>query len=155
MSAIEYISSTILTSSATSVTFSNIPQTYQDLILTSNIKGTSNSYPQISFNSDSTLSRIYITCDGSTVLGNRVSDNYIAGGVYWSTTDFAFYSITHIFGYSNTSTFKTLFTQAGNGALRVDITGNTWRSTNAINSLQYIGNPGMDIGSTIVLWGVK
>lgn len=155
MSSIEYIDSIVLSSSSSTVSFTNIPQNYQDLILTANIRGITNSYPQITFNSDSSLSRTWITADGSSVTSSRLSDNYIVGGVFWNTTDFAFTTITNIFGYSNTSTFKTLLTESGNASVRVDLTVNTWRSTNAINSIQYIGSGGMSSGSSIYLWGVR
>lgn len=155
MSSIEYINSITLTAPAANVTFNNIPQHYQDLILTANIKGTTNSYPQIIFNSDSSLSRTWITADGTSVSSSRISDNYIVGEVFWNTTDFAFISITNIFSYSNTSTFKTLLTESGNSSVRVDVAVNAWRSTSAINSLQYIGSPTMASGSTVSLWGVR
>lgn len=155
MSSIEYINSIVLTSTAANVTFSNIPQYYQDLILIANIKGTTNSYPQITFNSDVSLSRVWITSDGNSISSSRLSDNYIVGGCFWNTTDFAFMSISHIFGYSNSSIFKNILTESGNGSVRVDLTASNWRSTNAINSLQYVGSPSMDIGSTVSLWGVK
>lgn len=137
------------------MTFDNIPQNYQDLILVSNIKGITNSYPQINFNSEVLFSRIWITSDGNSFSSGRISDNYIVGGCFWNTNDFGFSTVTNILNYSNPSMFKTFITETGNPSVRVDVSVNTWRSINPVVSLQYIGSGGMAAGSTISLWGVR
>jgi hypothetical protein len=153
----EPIASQTLSSAATTVTFSDIPSTYTDLVIVANVKGSVGAYPQIQINgSGANLSRLYLVGNGSAASSSKASDNYIVGATNWNTGDSAFTTITHIFGYSNTTTFKTLLTRVSNASVGVEAVVNTWRSTSAVTSFAYYASSGnLAIGSTIALYGIK
>lgn len=153
----EPIASQTLGTAVTTVTFSDIPATFTDLVLVANIRGSVAAYPQILVNgSAANLSRTSMTGNGSTASSFRSSDNYIVGAVNWNAGDSAFTTITHIFGYSNTTTFKTLLTRVSNASIGVEAVVNTWRSTSAITSFAYYASSGnLAVGSTLSLYGIK
>ena len=153
----EPIASQTLGTAVTTVTFSDIPATFTDLVLVANIRGSVGAYPQILVNgSGANLSRTALTGNGSAASSNRLSDNYIVGAVNWNVGDSAFTTITHIFGYSNTNTFKTLLTRVSNASIGVEAVVNTWRSTSAITSFAYYASSGnLAVGSTLSLYGIK
>ena len=145
-----------LGSAQASVTFSSISGAYTDLVLVANVKGVGTGYSQIQINGSAVnLSRLWLRGDGSSAVSSKASDNYIVGGTTVNSTDFAFNSITHIFNYANTTTYKTLLTRANNAALGAEAVVNTWRSASAITSISYnISSYNMDIGSTFSLYGI-
>lgn len=153
----EPIANTTASGSSNTITFSSIPQTYTDLIVVANIKGSANGYSQIQLNgSGASISRLWLTGDGSAAGTGKDANNYIIGGAYVNTGDFAFNSITHIFNYANTTTNKTLLTRASNASVRVEATVNLWQSTSAITSFTYYLSSGnMSAGSTFALYGIK
>lgn len=153
----EPIASTTLGSAVTTVTFSDIPGTFTDLVIVAAVKGSASAYPRIQINgSGANLSRLWLAGNGSSASSSKSSDNYIVGGLYWNTADNAFTTITHIFGYSNTTTFKTLLTRASNASVGVEAVVNTWRTTSAITSFSYYASSGnLAIGSTFSLYGIK
>ena len=80
MSSIEYINSQVISSGVTSVTFSNIPSNYADLILSANVVGSANAYPFLVINgSGGSISRLWLSGNGSSASSNKLSDSYIVG----------------------------------------------------------------------------
>ena len=154
------LSSITLTSSASSVTFSGIPQTYNDLILVTSTKGTStSSHCLLTFNSDSgtNYSNTYIYGTGASAMyvGRQTNSTGCFIGRA-STTAFGV-GTTHIQNYKSSTTYKAVLSK---GNIPSEITINyvdLWRNTAPIISLTITGNGGdaLVAGSTFDLYGVS
>lgn len=169
------ISSVVLGAQASTVTFSNIPQTYThlQLICMTRITRSANdpSSNQLSFNGDSGSNYTYHMVVSST--NSTTPDTYNAfntSTMYIGTnasngTAAGTYSpmIIDILDYRNTNKFKVSrcisgFSQntSNNGQRGVGIRSGLWRSTAAITSMTF--NPNVDqymAGSTFTLYGIK
>lgn len=154
----EPISTIDVTTSPTSVTFSNIPATYTDLILVGSVKVQGLSL-FIRFNSDSGSNYSYAELRGatSTVSSTKSTGSTWGRFLYGNEEEFSL-AISHIFDYAG-SNFKTLVGSSYNnkgsaGAVAKHIS--TWRSTSAITSLSlHAGTTGIILGGTITLYGIK
>lgn len=172
--AMQRIASTTLGSNGT-ITFSNIPNTFQDLMLvvyargtnTTNSFGASN-YIGMYFNNDT--STIYsvtsLRGDGSTASSTRFTGlvNCTSGAIPNANATASIFGsvIFHILNYSNTSTFKTVLTRS---ASDLNGSGNTWldtvlyRSTNAITQMNIydpaISGNALLAGTRASLYGVR
>lgn len=166
MSSIEYINSLVLSTSAASVTFSNIPQHYQDLIIILHARSTStNSADAVmgTINSDNSnsYSGTRLFGDGSSAGSNRASN---ASTIEWgrlqtsvsSNTSFSVLEI-NIFNYINSEVFKNILTSSTTNTNVVDSASRLWRSTSPINTLFFstATESGFIAGSTFTLWGVR
>lgn len=166
MSSIEYINSIILTSTATSVTFSNIPQNYQDLVVVISARSTNTNNAdaiQGTINSDSSAnySGTRLWGNGSTTGSVRSSNG---SAIEWgrlqttgaSNTTFSLANI-QILSYSNTNIFKTVLTNSASNTDVIDSSVQLWRNTASINTLLFnvASANSFVIGSTFTLWGVK
>ena len=159
----EPITSTTLVSTAATVTFNAISGSYTDLVLvvsTTNNTGVTAPAVYLRFNSDTgnNYSTTMLYGDGSSAGSGRSTNstyallNWLGGG----SNSIIVNSITHIFNYSNTTTFKTLLSRYNNSSAEVDAGVSLWRSTSAINTIlvyPYAGN--FSIGSTLSLYGIK
>ena len=143
-----------LSSSASSVTFSNIPQGYGDLVLV--IAGTSatSSDMQVRLNGDTGSNYhsvfMYGAGSGSGVSGSGTSTFWGIGLINSNQTD----AIIQIMDYSATDKHKAAINRENNSsyvfgqALR-------WANTAAVNSILIQKASGtFDIGSTFSLYGV-
>jgi len=157
------IATNTLTTATATVTFSNIPQTYTDLVVVINAKATSGAHDVISrINSDSSsnYSTTFINGTGSAASSGRQSNQtylYLDNYGYLETTD-GQVSITHFMNYANTTTNKTILSRASNATNGVTGLVGLWRSTAAITSITlYCGTAGVTFtsGSTFTLYGVK
>jgi hypothetical protein len=154
----EPISTQTLGTSATTVTFSSIPQTYTDLVLIVNsIMTTGDDGHGLQFNGDTAgnYSSTGVGGTGSAAYSYRGSNSIkIDGGragTSWSN------SVFHIMNYSNTTTYKSVIARGNNPAATVQWNGATWRSTSAISSIviSIFNNQSMLSGSTFTLYGIK
>ena len=157
------------------IAFTNIPTTFQDLMLvvygrgtnTTNGFGTAN-YLGLYFNGDT--SAIYsvtsLRGNGSSASSNRfTSQAYTTAGVVPNanaTTSIFGSVIYHILNYANTSTFKTVLARSAcdlNGSGQVWFDVNLYRSTNAITQMNIydpaISGNALLAGTTAALYGVK
>ena len=157
----EPIATQTLGSSASSVTFSSIPQTFTDIVLVMNTKGTiTGSYPRFQFNSDTgtNYSRTALSGSGSAAQSGRDSNLTAIVPEYNSSNQssgFNFNSICHIMNYSNTSTYKTVLSRSNNANDGVDALVTLWRSTSAINSIYiFLDSGSYAAGSTFTLYGI-
>jgi hypothetical protein len=154
MSTYTPIASITLASTATSVTFNNIPQTYTDLVLMMSISESSNAF-NIEVNGDtgSNYSRTRILGNGTTVTSGRTSNttsipfNYVGGTNNFSVT------LIHFMNYSNTTTYKTVLSRSGSADVGTAAQVALWRNTSAITSMR-IFSDGMTSGSTFNLYGI-
>lgn len=167
-STYEPIAHTTLSSNNTTVTFSNIPQTYTDLVLMAYAADTAGNY----------FSNIQIRFNGQTV-GTNNSDSTIIGR---STTAIAFelnnrdgiwggyisgvsgvfsQAKLDIMGYSQSDTYKTILYRASLGvydtigAPVVEHGVNSYRDQNAITSMVITSASTALAGSQFTLYGIK
>lgn len=145
---------TVTLGSNTTVTFSNIPQTYTDLVLVCEATGTTNGAMDVRFNGDTgtNYSRTGLYGDGSSggsYLNSNLSYGLISAGASTNRDT----SVTHFMNYSNTTTHKTYVTRSGGySSGYTGFAGYLWRSTAAITSMSFTGDPiGSNIGSTSIL----
>lgn len=156
----ESIASTTLTSNAASVTFSSIPATFTDLIITANFgMQSSNGELWIRFNSDTSSNYSWVegfaNSGGSSV--ERAPNQSYARWIYGNLSGNRHNTgIAHVQNYANTGCFKYMvqrFDSLGRGlGFRIS----SWRSTSAISTiLVYGSNQDIATGSIISLYGIK
>lgn len=154
--ALTYIPIATVTTGGTSYTFTSIPSIYTDLVLvvSGTATGTNINYG-LRFNGDSgtnySVTRLYGsgTSPGSDRLANFT--NTISSNM----TDGSNLVIHNIMNYSNTTTFKTVLVRSNTGSGIVWANGALWRSTAAINSVQYFTTASGSMASaTLTLYGI-
>jgi hypothetical protein len=152
------IYSTILTATATTITFSSIPQTYTDLIIVKNGTHSTGVNATLRFNSDSTVGNYgetYMYVSGSTPGSSRDSNQGAFFIDYSSNASSNVVSYIHIMNYTNTTTYKGMiykWLDAGQGCIHG---GGTWRKTpEAITQIDISGAT-FNVGSTFTLYGIK
>jgi hypothetical protein len=142
-----------------SVTFSNIPQGYTDLLLVCNAaNNTGNGYlVQLQFNDDTSTnySATRLHGNGSSVSSLRES-GLPAAWLAWTTTVFSTVKID-ILNYSNAATNKTSISRWGTPAYRSGSWVALWRSTAPITSIKILSeSPSVfTSGSTFTIYGIK
>lgn len=163
------IYSQTLSAAVTSVTLSNIPSTFTDLVLIMQAKSTGTyGSLRVNVNSDSATNYSHIAFGGtgSSAGSSKASNqNWFdfcrTSGL--SSDGFGIYTVNFM-NYSNATTYKTVldrtnvqFGTAGDG---VEAIVGLWRSTAPINSIT-LATPGggtfgnFAIGSTFTLYGIK
>jgi hypothetical protein len=161
----EPISTRTLTTAASSVTFSSIPQTYTDLILVTYFATTTvNEDAYVQFNSDtgSNYSRTHLRGNGSTAGSSRASNQtycLLDLDSSGATLNAGLQITAQFMNYSNVTTFKSLISRSG--TLGGSYTGTTlltglWRSTSAISTI-LVGctTNTFVVGSVFTLYGIK
>ena len=162
------IATTTLSSAASTITFSSIPNTYTDLRLVVNaivdLDGDGRS-PQIRLNNDTgnNYSQTQLNGSGSAAGTNTLSSQtrvYIAlSGNLRQSPNWKFFTIDFM-SYAGSTNKTLLSTWAGdqNGAGNVEYNVGLWRNTSAINriDIQLSGSPGnYAAGTTATLYGIK
>lgn len=151
----------VLTSAASSITFSSIGAAYTDLVLVSNVKVSNvGEAVQIRFNSDSgnNYSFTQFQGNGTSATSSRSSNQsiiYISNDS--SATNYGT-AITHIMNYSNTTTYKTTLGRFSEASATSWVDVGLWRNTAAITSitLNVSGTSRtLSSGSTFSLYGIK
>lgn len=171
VSAYEVISTQTLTSTAATVTFSSIPQTYTDLVLVTQSSASTSSANDIDigigFNGDtsSVYSRTLMSGNGSAASSFRATGNsYIFGARHplsTGTANVLGIATWNIMNYTQANTYKTVLVRSScDGASADDVRAvvGLWRgSTTAITSLSLIlaASGSFAIGSTFTLYGIK
>lgn len=157
-------------SSNLSYTFSNIPQTYTDLLVisTNQSAGTASDVMTIAFNGDTTMANYdvmlwrYTQSIGTD--GTWVGDNNFSALSLGQTTypSFAAGTTIYIPNYTSSSTAKSANCKTGSSgnasaaASQIGIYGVQWTGTSAITSITFSGY-GLypTTGSTFSLYGVS
>jgi hypothetical protein len=157
----EPIATTTLGSSATEISFSDIPNTYTDLRLVFTGTTTTGSSAYIRFNSDtgSNYSRVELYANGSAAFSSGGTNGTVLSVVYDSlSTTLPSFITADIFGYAS-SKFKTVATSASqdvNGSGSVGVNVGLWRSTSAITSVSVLVLSGnLAAGSRATIFGIK
>jgi hypothetical protein len=158
------IATQTLSTAASGITFSSIPNTYTDLRLVCNYTMSVAGWQiNFTFNSDtgSNYSYTYLGGNGSTAnagISNNHSSGYLGEFYYLgSSTTIPMNGTLDIFSYAG-STYKTFLMngsndQNGSGATLKTV--NLWRNTAAITSIQLIAGSGtLSAGTTATLWGI-
>lgn len=155
------INSTTLTSAQASITFSDIPGTFTDLVLVSRYGLSADADSQVYVNGVSTgtsYSETFLRGNGSTASsGRRSNQPYWLHGLAAVTVPTTLTSVvTHQFlDYSNTTTNKTLITRINDAGAQVAARVGLYTSTSAITSITIAGiSANLLSGSTFRLFGI-
>lgn len=151
-----YVPIATVTTGGSSYTFSSIPSTYTDLVLVvgGTASGTNINYG-LRFNGDSgtnySVTRLYGS--GTSPSSDRLSN--FTNTISSNMTDGSNTVIHHIMDYSNTTTNKTVLVRSNTGSGIVWANAAMWRSTAAINSLEYFTTASGSMSSaTLTLYGI-
>jgi hypothetical protein len=145
-----------LASTNTSITFSNIPATYRDLVVVSNIsRATADGLIQIQLNSDtgSNYSRIWMLGSGSGSGNSGTSTDSGYKMLSYSTRISTV--ISQLFDYSATDKHKIMLWRGNDSGAEVSAMAGRWANTAAVNTLRVhtvVGD--FATGSTFSLYGV-
>ena len=155
------IYSQTLSSATSSVTFSNIPTTYTDLILVINGQcssgGSQNTW--LNFNSDTATnySSVLLAGDGTSAV-STLNTNQTKGGFCGLASGVNSTVIYQIQNYSNATTFKTVLGRTTISNDLVDARVSLWRKTPEVITTIAVGISGgvnYNIGTTFTLYGIK
>lgn len=169
MAAFEAIASTTLSSSASSITFSSIPGTYEHLQLRvygkTNTTGVTSLNMGLRLNSDTGTNYAWhiIYGDGSgTVVDRQTSDTQYLFGNFPSqdATNHFGVLITDIVDYASTNKNKTMRSLVGwenNGSGQSWFSSGLWINTAAVNSLtvRLYGTGDLASGTVASLYGLR
>ena len=148
-----------LGSSAATVTFSNIPATYRDLVLVGSVQTASTTDSTFRVNGDSgdNYNSVVMWGNGSTANSAQNTNAPYSFWAYSNSTSFAA-AVIQFMDYSATDKHKTMLVRNGTAA---DLTGARavrWASTSAITSITLFGGisggTNLQTGSTFSLYGV-
>jgi hypothetical protein len=158
--------SQVLTSSAASVTFTSIPQTYTDLVLVSRYFFTTTGVRFATFtvgngtlDTGTNYSDTYMDTYPGTPNTGRNANNTSGLFSYSRSTGLATTapqsSIANFMNYSNTTNYKTILNRNQSGDDMVSLYTNMWRSNSAINTIRITaGGSDFASGSTFTLYGI-
>lgn len=162
----EPIATTTLSSTASSYTFSSIPNTYTDLVLVVDALMTSDAGVQVRLNGEASNntnhSRTYMvgaTNYGATS-GRDNNDSWIGMSFWGASSGRRIICRLNFMNYSNTTTYKPVLIRqdnpqglsAGNNDTVAQI--GMYRSTSAITSIAVLSGT-FGVGSTFTLYGIK
>lgn len=157
MATYQYITHTVVPSSTSSVTITNIPQTYDDLVIIINGKRPSGGTADIAFqfNGDtgSNYGRERILGNGSTgSASNEANSTQANVGVLTSATQST--GIFHILQYRNASMYKSIIGKSVAPTEYVKLAVGTYRSIAPIDSIKIL-NGNYDTGTVIAVFGLR
>ena len=161
----ESIATATGTGSSGTITFSNIPQTYQHLQIRYTLRmGAAGDNVAMRFNSDSgaNYTRHYLYGTGATATaGSSTGTTSIGVGSFYNGADTTQpnVGIIDIHGYSSTTANKTVRVLSGidmNGSGDIDLISGLWINTAAVStiSLSVAGNT-FSTASTFALYGIR
>jgi hypothetical protein len=149
----EAIATQTLGSTAATVTFSSIPSTYTDLVVTVTTSTTGDINFRINGDTGTNYSQTVIYA--YSAFGSGRQSNATSHWLNYGSNNGNFLALLQFNNYSNTTTFKTSLLRDGSNGSSTDVMVNLWRSTSAINSLTFIPPSTFAIGTTISLYGIK
>jgi hypothetical protein len=144
-----------LTSTASSVTFSNIPATYRDLIVV--FKGAQNASSTtyiMRFNGDSAsnYSQVLMNGNGSSAASSTSTPTGASFGVIGTAQSNILYQIMD---YSATDKHKTVLTRTDDPAVQTVAFASRWANTAAITSVAIVSGNQFIAGTTVSMYGIK
>ena len=147
-----------LTGSASSVTFSNIPNTYRDLIIAANIDNSVNTELFIRFNNDTGTNYTSVRMQGSGVAAGANTHlgpamRLVGNGDIM--TDFSHVAIVQLFDYSVANKHKAVLSRT-NSSNGMDACAGRWTVSDPISVVTLIPNSGsFQVGSTFSMYGIE
>jgi hypothetical protein len=168
--AFEQISTTILSSDTTSVTFSSLPSTYKHLQIRYAVRGSraaNDDFIALQFNGDtgSNYWYHYLEGTGSSVNASSIvsAENRIRlGNVPAASAATSSFSggVIDILDYAATTKNKTIRTLNGHHATpvapRIALRSGLWLNTSAVSSITFLAlNGGWVTGSRFSIYGIK
>jgi len=151
-----------LSSTASSITFSNINQNYRDVVLV--VRGTSTSGQvacSINVNNDVTNNYRYVLAGGNGSQANSYysssSDGFYLGqgNAFIDSTTNRWHAIVNFLDYSSTNKQKSVLARENESAKGSDMYVEVWRSTAAITSIKVaVSSLTWAIGSSFALYGI-
>lgn len=166
-SSYDSIATVTVTGTSSSISFSNIPQTYKSLQIRAIGRATGSSTSEVVWNMDvnssaSSWSRHQLTGNGTTVSANASAGPDSAGrGMFaaggGTTANIFGATIIDIIDYASTSKTKTFRHFSGvdfNGSGFIALHSNLWNSTSAITSITFSPNQA-NTNTTFALYGIK
>lgn len=155
MSTYSPIQAITLTSTATEVNFTGIPQSFTDLVLVSNTIGTASLYAlRLNADTSSLYSRTRMVGDGTSATSSRQSGQGDIIIDNLSSTNWGMNTI-HFMNYSNITTNKTILARTGIAATDTAAVVGLYRSTAPITSIRlYMASNSFSSGSTFTLYGI-
>jgi hypothetical protein len=156
----DLIASNVLSSSASSVTFSSIPATYRDLVLVCTGTTTGNELLYLKLNNDTSTiyNHIFMVGNGSTATSGSQSDRDetpITPNPGWNSSTVAT-TIVQLFDYAQTNKHKSGLTRSNNAALSVLANAIRYASTSAITevTVRTVFGNNFASGSSFHLYGI-
>jgi hypothetical protein len=155
-STYDLIASNVLSSSASSVTFSSISGSYRDLVVVATpISSSTGGSLNITVNGDtgSNYSRVLAEANGSSTGSNSgTSTSFFAMWNYQEIGTSPSPYILQLLDYSATNKHKTLLVRANNPTTALSMAAGRWANTNAITSITLTG--GFAANSSFYLYGI-
>lgn len=162
----EPIATYTVPSNTTSYTFSSIPGTYTDLVVSMSVASSSGNTLFIRFNNDTSALYSATRLSGSGT--SALSDRDTRGSGYGVLTNYAappstlgnHNTILQVMNYSNTTTFKTWLNRSNLASAGTDAIVGLYGSTSAITSIGFStngfgGTSTLLAGSTFTIYGIK
>lgn len=159
------IASQTLSANSGAITFTNVPQTYTDLLLVAHYRAYSDGNTSIRFNASTATdySRVALGGSGTAANAGRVNNttgiavDFNGSGVNsnFVTSALGGVVIAHIMSYTNTSAHKIVLGIAGAASRGVDRTCSLWRSTAAITEIELTGPSNLASNTVVSLYGIK
>lgn len=150
------IATNTLATATASISFSNIPQIYTDLVLV--VRGGTTASAASKVNLNNVTSGIYANTrfwgDGTSAASDRANNSgeMYTGGGWFSEGMF----VVNILNYNNTTTHKPMLSRYSNPSNYTFFNYTTWMSTAAVTSIQVGLNTSTYVsGSTFTLYGIK
>ncbi len=156
------------TSNTATVTFSDIPQSYEHLQLRIFGQTSGTAYGRLAFNSDTTNANYrahYLAGTGATVVSGAWAQAYpgilVNGNGGWGNSANSAFSntIIDILDYANTNKYKTTRTLAGydnNGSGNIEFQSGLWLSAAAVTSMSLsLSANNFTQHSSFALYGIK
>jgi len=151
------IASVTLASSANPVVFSNISQSYRDLILVfdGNIDASGSLMFRLNLDSNSNYSYVIAQGNGSSATSNATSTNLIFFGNSPNSTTNRSNQIAQIMDYSATDKHKSILARTNDATQLVQMIAGRWANTAGVTTIQVYGSgANMRAGSNISLYGI-
>lgn len=150
----EPISQGIVSSLSAYFEFTNIPNTYTDLVVVADCKYNSGG-GDLNWRINGDTGSFYSWTRFEQLNSGRANTTTLI-----NTTDATQQAliIGHFFNYANTGVQKVVLSQSGNVQQNVGLSVGTWRKTDAITSIQIyaeLGGAQWAIGSRFSLYGIK
>lgn len=160
--AMQAIANITLSAASATVTFSNIPQTYRDLVLVCNvIADTAGDDIMLRLNSDITngnYARVLMSGNGASTYSVTGASQDMPRITYYGSSSTSERSShkTEIFDYATTDKHKTYLTRSNRAGSGTDAVATRWASTAAVTtlSLNNAVSGGFGATSTFTLYGV-